>query len=141
MICALSISLANISMDSPIFSGFRFLNTTVLTIPPASSKALPTSYSQFVPGNTGTNTRGLVIGILRVIVHDLSLIIFFAFLFSALTFVGNTFSNGFSHILINSSKEKDTSQLTTIFSSAVVVPRTFAFSTSTPSFNSIMKEP
>ena len=56
MICAFSISFANNSIESCISCGFKFLNTTVLTLAPASSNAFAESYSQFVPGNTGIKT-------------------------------------------------------------------------------------
>ena len=54
-------AFAKTSIESVTSLGFVFLNTTVFVIAPASSKAFPTSYSQFVPGNTGINTLGLAI--------------------------------------------------------------------------------
>ena len=51
------ILLAKASTDS--FTSTKFLITKISTSAPALSKAFFVSYSQFVPGNTGTNTLGL----------------------------------------------------------------------------------
>ena len=140
MICAFSISFANNSIESCISCGFKFLNTTVLTLAPASSNAFAESYSQFVPGNTGMNTWGLVIGNFLVIVGVFWLKIFLASPFCS-TLVGNTFSNGSSQSLINSSKSNTTFSFTTIAFSLVVVPNNSNFALSISSATSKTNEP
>ena len=79
--------------DSTIWLSVMFLNTTVFTSAPASSNALPVSYSQFVPGNTGTNTFGRAILFFAVYTFFASNSLSSNFVFSTLDLVGNTPSN------------------------------------------------
>lgn len=58
IICASSICFANAFIEYSMSFSFKFLNTSILATPPASSNAFARSYSQFVPGNTGINTLG-----------------------------------------------------------------------------------
>ena len=45
--------------------GVRLRTTSVCVSAPARSQARAESYSQFVPGNTGMNTRGFATGATR----------------------------------------------------------------------------
>ena len=57
-ICALSMSSASSSTDSPSDFASRLRRTKMLVFAPAALKRRIVSYSQFVPGNTGMTTRG-----------------------------------------------------------------------------------
>ena len=105
IIWAWEIAFSNSSTDSRIPVASKFLNTFVMTLAPALSKAFLLSYSQFVPGKTGINTVGWASLWLQIWISDVlnrrSLI------FSSLLvadFVANTFSNGSSHAALASAR-------------------------------------
>ena len=68
-ICAFSISALKDARDSSRSFGVLFLKTRMCESAPARLNARAMSYSQFVPGNTGTITRGfalLSLGVTRL---------------------------------------------------------------------------
>ena len=61
-ICVSLSSLSSSSKLSASISGFLLRRTRIFVLPPARLNARAISISQFVPGNTGSNTFGDVFG-------------------------------------------------------------------------------
>ena len=59
IICDFSIALLKVSIEPFICNSFKLLNDLFRMLAPSFLNAWIVSYSQLVPGNTGTNTVGL----------------------------------------------------------------------------------
>ena len=97
IICALSIASVKLSIDSAMCDGLRFVNILTSASAPARSNAFAESYSQFVPGKAGINTRGFAKVVLGRILILSPYSNFFIPAFSHSAFVAKTPSSGTVH--------------------------------------------
>ena len=125
--------------ESVISEAVKFLITKISLSAPALLNAFIVSYSQFVPGNTGMNTRGFANDDLQTSGHPFVYSAFSSLPSIFAVFVGYTASNGFSQAAKSSSIDILTSP-TKINSSFVVLPIFSAF-ISVPAGTSTMIEP